>query len=294
MQTLFGFHKKFSLKTKVLLITVVILAAGFIFLNGQNNFLETNEIKLSFERLPESFDGFRIVQLSDLHSKFFGDNQKELVSKVKAAKPDIIVITGDMVDDEDRDGQAYLDLIDGIAGLAPVYCVTGNHEPWTGKHNVLESKLKLKGAKILRNGSDTIERGGSKITILGIDDPLLRETHEKIEAGLVISREIEDAASRSGLKDFNILLSHRPEFISIYSEHDIDLTFSGHAHGGQIRLPFIGGLYAPNQGFFPKYTSGKYEKGNSTMVVSRGLGNSVIPQRLFNRPEIVVVEMRRK
>jgi uncharacterized protein len=281
------------MKLKVFFIAIAILIAGLLFLSDQNNFIEVNEIKLRFEKLPESFNGFRIVHLSDLHSKLFGGDQQELVSKIKAAKPDIIVITGDMVDSKDSKGQAYLKLIDGIIELAPVYYVTGNHELWTGRFNSIEYKLKSKGVKVLRNQNDTIERDGDKITILGVDDPLLHETHEDNDDGWVISQEIKNALGGSSTRNFKILLSHRPELISYYAEQNIDLIFSGHAHGGQIRLPFIGGLYAPNQGFFPKYTSGKYQEGNSIMVVSRGLGNSAIPQRLFNRPEIVVVEMEK-
>jgi predicted MPP superfamily phosphohydrolase len=280
-------------RIRILFLVLAILTAGALFLNAENNSIEVNEIKLSFKNLPKSFNGFRIVHLSDLHSKFFGDNQQDLISKVRAESPDIIVITGDMVNSKDYIMQTYLKLINGIKGLAPIYWVTGNHEIRSEELGSMEYKLKSKGVKILSDENDVIEREGYRITILGVDDPLLHEFLNDDEDGIIISKELEKALEGSSSQDFKILLSHRPELISYYSKYNMDLIFSGHAHGGQIRLPFIGGLYAPNQGFFPKYTSGKYQEGNSTMVVSRGLGNSVIPQRLFNRPEIVVVEVER-
>jgi uncharacterized protein len=274
-----------------LLIGFVVLICAVLFSYYQNNLIGVTNINLELERLPPEFEGLKIVQVSDLHSKSFGENQNKLVDKIKKAGPDLIFITGDMVDSKNYDEQAGLTLIDELTGTAPIYFVTGNHELWSGKFSSLENKLQERGVKILRGTVDTIERKGSKIDIIGVDDPSAMAREQYIDEGKGLSNELEKALKGTDEKTFKLLLSHRPELISTYADHNIDLIFSGHAHGGQVRLPFIGGLVAPNQGFLPKYTSGKYAKDKSIMVVSRGLGNSIIPQRIFNRPEIVVVRL---
>lgn len=268
-------------------IFTAILAAIFIFLYAQNNLIGNTRIVLEFDRLPKGFDGYTIVHLSDLHSKFFGKKQYQLVSKVKQAKPDLIVLTGDMVDSNRYEEEPLMKLIEGIIDIAPVYYVTGNHECGSRKFNSLERKLKKTGVKVLRNESEWLQRNGSKILIAGIDDPLFSRNREDTKHSL-------EKILKGNRKEFKILLSHRPELFSTYVDYDIDLVFSGHAHGGQVRLPFVGGLMAPGQGFFPKYTSGKHIENNSILIISRGLGNSMIPQRIFNRPEVIVTTLKRK
>ena len=274
-------------KTKVI-ITAIICTGVFLYF--ENNHIVTTQINVKSSKLPDAFDGYRIIHLSDLHNKRFGRKQEALVRKIKDARPDIIVITGDLIDSRHFDSEASLELIRQIVNSAPVYYVTGNHEMRSGQLETFVNALKETGVHVLQNAYDRISRDGDWIYIMGIDDPFVSQ-ERFMEVGIA-KREIERMVNETQENDgFKILLAHRPDMFPLYSEYGFDLIFSGHAHGGQIRLPFIGGLFAPNQGFFPRYTSGKYKLWNSVMVVSRGLGNSLFPQRLFNRPEIVVLTL---
>ncbi|MBM7616116.1 metallophosphoesterase [Alkaliphilus hydrothermalis] len=280
---------------KIAFLLILILGIP-VFLYQQNNMITTTNIIVESNRLPERFDGYRILHLSDLHSKSFGENQKYLVNKVKKAQPDIIVFTGDLIDSRRYNEEHSIILMEELAKITEVYYVNGNHEArrWNEYPN-LEKTLQQMGVKVLRNTHLPINRDGDQIYIIGIDDPnfdyAMNREGKSVRDVLEINRwKIDEAQTNS----FKILLSHRPELFSLYVESNIDITFSGHAHGGQIRLPFIGGLFSPGQGFLPKYSSGKYEEKDSTLIVSRGLGNSIFPQRLFNRPEIIVVELKNK
>ncbi|EJR54705.1 hypothetical protein IIM_01645 [Bacillus cereus VD107] len=260
-----------------------------IFLYSQNNLISVNEIKTTSSKIPSSFKGFKILQLSDLHNKKFGDNQDVLIKKVKSIKPDIITITGDLIDSKSYDAEVSLQVIRELVKEYPVYFVTGNHEKWSGKYNSLEKELKKNHVTVLRNEHINIQKDGQEIYLLGIDDPEF--TSGNHNEGSIVKNEIVKAKNEVNPDGYKVLLSHRPEFLNVYADEKIDLVLSGHAHGGQVRLPFIGGLVAPNQGILPKYTAGLYMKQNTSMIVSRGLGNSIIPQRIFNRPEIVVVQL---
>lgn len=273
------------MKRKILSIIFLVIILG-IFVYKGNNHITINEIDAKSRKLPKEFEEYSIVHLSDLHSKSFGKNQKVLIKKIKNINPDLIVITGDIVDSRRYNEKPSIDLVKEVSSIAPVYYVSGNHEIRSGKLPSLEKKLKRSGAIVLRNESRIIRRGKAEILIAGIDDPY---SNQKKESALM-NYEINMAVGSN--KDlYKILLSHRPEKFKVYIKNNIDLTFTGHAHGGQVRIPLIGGVIAPNQGWFPKYTSGKHEKGNSTMIISRGLGNSLAPIRVFNRPEIVVVTL---
>jgi uncharacterized protein len=255
----------------------------------QNNAVVTSEYHISSEKIPQPFDEYKIVQLSDLHSKYFGKDQSGLVTKISTLKPDIIVFTGDLIDSDRYDEKPALMLMERLVQIAPVYYVTGNHEWWSGEFKTLEDKLNDIGVKVMRNSAEEITHGSEVIQLVGIDDPAI--TGEAFAEKSITEENIEKAIEQVEDDHFRILLSHRPEWLSLYSEYGLDVVFSGHAHGGQFRIPFVGGFIAPDQGFFPKYTSGKYEAGNTTMIVNRGLGNSIIPLRVFNRPEIVVVTL---
>lgn len=284
-----GCDLKINYKRK-LVIVLAIFVFLIWFLYYQNNSLKITEFKIQSDEIPQSFDKYRIVQLSDLHSKSFGKNQKVLIEKVKNSNPDLIVFTGDLVDQKKYNEEISLALIEGLVQIAPVYFVTGNHEWWSGNFSALEEKLRNLDVNILRNTSDEIQIGDEKICIVGIDDPSIGK--ESDDENGVAEEALKTSFQGLDIEDsFKILLSHRPELFSLYKKFDIDLIFSGHAHGGQFRIPFLGGIIAPNQGFLPEYTAGKYNEKNSTMIVNRGLGNSIIPQRLFNRPEIVVVTL---
>lgn len=267
------------------LIGAIVLAFFFYF---QNNSIVTTEYSISSGKIPRNFNDYTIVQLSDLHSKYFGTNQVHLVEKVTNIKPDLIVFTGDLVDANRYNEKTSIALMEELIRIAPVYYVTGNHEWSSGKFDSLEAKLEELGIQIMRNRAEEIVKGNDKIQLIGIDDPKVKEhSTERATTEESIMHSIE------GLEDDNyrILLSHRPEMLSLYAEYEFDIVFSGHAHGGQVRIPFIGGLVAPNQGLFPDYTSGKYNSDNTTMIVNRGLGNSIIPLRIFNRPEIIIVTL---
>lgn len=239
--------------------------------------------------LPESFDQYRIVQLSDIHDSEFGVNNLDLVNKVKAMSPDAIFITGDFIDGNRYDLEHSLEIIKQLYDVAPFYFVTGNHEISTNDEERIKSELAGLGVKVLSNESVTISsQKGEQIAIGGIEDPLSSNLDEQIYVEQVIGNAFKDVPDDM----YKILLSHRPEHFDVYVDCQIDLVFSGHAHGGQLRIPGIGGLVAPGQGWFPKYTSGVYEMDKTSMVVSRGLGNSIAPIRVFNRPEVIVVTMK--
>ncbi|PEI98871.1 metallophosphoesterase [Bacillus wiedmannii] len=276
-------------KTKRIILIIGILVGISIFLYSQNNLISITEVNITSNKIPSSFKGFKILQISDLHNKKFGDSQETLIQKVKIINPDIIAITGDLIDSKSYDPEVSMELIRELVKKYPVYFVTGNHEKWSEKYNDLEKELKQHHVIVLKNEHVTIQKGEHKITLLGIDDPEFVTGNR--DEGNVVKDEIIKAKFEMQPDTYNVLLSHRPEFLTEYADEQIDLVLSGHAHGGQVRLPFIGGLVAPNQGVLPTYTAGLYEKQNTSMVVSRGLGNSIIPQRIFNRPELVVVQL---
>ncbi|MDA1966110.1 metallophosphoesterase [Bacillus cereus] len=272
------------------IVMIICILVGFtIFLYLQNNLISITEVKITSSKIPSSFKGYKILQISDLHNKKFGDNQDVLIQKIKSIDPDIIAITGDLIDSKSYDAELSMQLIQKMVNKYPVYFVTGNHEQWSGKYNSLEKELKKYGVNVLRNEHVGIRKGEQEINLLGIDDPEF-VTGNRDEGNIIID-EIKKAKIEMQPDRYNVLLSHRPEFIKEYKNERLDLVLSGHAHGGQVRLPFIGGLVAPNQGVLPKYTAGLYVEQNTSMVVSRGLGNSIIPQRILNRPEIVVVQL---
>lgn len=272
------------------IVMIICILVGFtIFLYLQNNLISITEVKITSSKIPSSFKGYKILQISDLHNKKFGDNQDVLIQKIKSIDPDIIAITGDLIDSKSYDAEVSMQLIREIVKKYPVYFVTGNHEQWSGKYNNLEKGLKKYDVNVLRNEHVGIRKGEQEINLLGIDDPEF-VTGNRDEGNIIID-EIKKAKIEMQPDKYNVLLSHRPEFIKEYTNERLDLVLSGHAHGGQVRLPFIGGLVAPNQGVLPKYTAGLYVEQNTSMVVSRGLGNSIIPQRILNRPEIVVVQL---
>ncbi|PGL89576.1 phosphoesterase [Bacillus thuringiensis] len=276
-----------KIKRSILLIATLVGCSIFLYL--QNNLISITEVKITSSKIPSSFKGYKILQISDLHNKKFGDNQDVLIQKIKSIDPDIIAITGDLIDSKSYDAEVSMQLIREIVKKYPVYFVTGNHEQWSGKYNNLEKELKKYDVNVLRNEHVGIRKGEQEINLLGIDDPEF-VTGNRDEGNIIID-EIKKAKIEMQPDKYNVLLSHRPEFIKEYTNERLDLVLSGHAHGGQVRLPFIGGLVAPNQGVLPKYTVGLYVEQNTSMVVSRGLGNSIIPQRILNRPEIVVVQL---
>lgn len=264
----------------------LLLILGAIWIYFGNTRTQTTHYNLESERLPNAFDGFTIAQVSDLHNAEFGENNERLLFALRAAAPDIIVITGDIIDSRHTDVEIAASFAASAAKIAPVYYVTGNHEGRIPTEAAaLEEKMQAAGVKILHNRSTTIFRGDESIALVGLDDPSAGAEEDLLGARL---------AALTDHTHFTVLLSHRPDLFDTYCGAGVDLVLSGHAHGGQIRLPFLGGIFAPNQGFFPQYTEGSHTYKDTTMIVSRGLGNSLFPFRVNNPPELVVVHLCRK
>ncbi len=266
---------------------VLFLLATVTFCWWQNNGLMVTRVDYVSAEIPGEFRDYRIAQVSDLHNKEFGKGNARLLDKLKKLQPDIIVVTGDLIDSGNTNIDVAVSCVRQMADIAPVYFVSGNHEFNSGQYAALKVELAAAGAQVLDNAGVILKREGEQIALLGLADPAFQD----YDSGF--AKELADLADAYPVM-FTILLSHRPEKIEVYASFGIDLVFAGHAHGGQFRLPFLGGLVAPNQGLFPKYTSGLYQLENTSMVVSRGLGNSIIPLRLFNRPELVLVVLTGK
>lgn len=257
------------------------IVALVIFCWIQNNYLTVTHYTYENAKLPKDLEGYRIVQISDLHNASFGRGNERLISKIAELQPDMIVITGDVVDSSHTNMEVALEFARQSAGLAPTYYITGNHENWlkASEKAYLLAELQRLGVACLENELVEIKHENSAFTLIGLKDESL--------SGNTLKELLEDAESGQ----VQILLAHEPQYLDNYTASGVDLVFSGHAHGGQFRLPFAGGLVAPGQGFFPQYTEGEHVKGSTTMIISRGLGNSVVPLRLFNLPEIVCVEL---
>lgn len=277
-------------KRKKLLVFITIILAFTLYLYIDNNRIVVSKYEVKDKSIPKSFDGFKILQISDLHNRTFGKDDKYIIDKIKKEKPDIIVITGDFIDRRRYDEYKAMLLIKGINNIAPIYYVPGNHEGWSGKYITLRKTLLENGVKLLENKGVYIEKGKDKVYLCGVLDPAFNNP--------IISEDYKDASIMEQNinkidknREYKILLSHRPELFDIYARENINLVFTGHAHGGQIALPFIGAIIAPNQGFFPKYYKGMHKIKNTTMIISKGLGNSLIPLRVFATPEIVSVKL---
>lgn len=268
-------------------VGAAVLAALLLWLHWGNNNIMITPYTFNSPNVPEAFNGFRILQISDLHNKNYRPDY--FFKKVRACKPDIIIITGDIINSRRPNIDRACAFAKKLARIAPSYYVTGNHEERSACCAALLKKLKTTGVRLLENSCETLSRSGGKVALCGLweIDVQKKQPFDKVEHALAGLRS--DAEGR-----FRLLLAHRPERISLYADAEMDLVFSGHAHGGQVRLPFIGGLFAPAQGLFPKYTKGFYQEKGTTMVVSRGLGDSRIPARIFNRPELVVVTLKHK
>lgn len=276
------------MKNKLILI-VLLIATFSAYCLWADKALSSREFEITDKKIPAAFNGFRIVHISDLHNTLFGDGNKKLIDKIRANEPDIIAVTGDIIDSRRTDTAVALDFVEKALEIAPVYYVTGNHEFRTPEGKRLVKVMKSLGVAVLENKSLSLERGKDKISLYGIDDPYFYGGYMSEEEAPVVADALEKLKKTDG---FSLLLSHRPEFFDLYREYGFSLVLSGHAHGGQFRLPFVGGFIAPGQGLFPEYDSGLYEKEGTKMVVSRGLGNSIIPLRLFNRPEIITVILK--
>ena len=259
------------------LIIVLILVILFgVLLRGfwENTALMLTEYTVRDKRIPTEFDGFRIAQVSDLHNTTFGDDNKELMDLLAQTQPDMIAITGDMVDRVRTDLGIAIAFAQEAVKIAPTYYTPGNHEAKVEEYPDLKSALIEAGVVVLENESQQFQKAQSNITVTGLIDPFFNLPMPNLSD-----------------ETYQIVLSHRPELMDLYAQQGLELVLAGHAHGGQFRLPYVGGILAPHQGFFPKYDSGVFTQDSTTLVVSRGLGNSLFPFRLGNRPELILITL---
>lgn len=272
-----------------LAIALSIVIVIILFCNFQNKHLETTHYTYAAEQLGADLEGYRIVQISDLHNAKFGKNNQKLVDRIRECEPDMIVLTGDLVDSNHTNVDRAVQFVDEIVKICPVYYVTGNHEYWLEKSEYDELMDGLIGAGVVILDDQVVEisMGDAKFRLVGLDDKSLADG----TLGTLLNNAQNVAHEDSEKKELTVVLAHEPQYLARYASSGVDLVLSGHAHGGQFRLPFGGGIVAPDQGFFPEYTAGEYYMDGTEMIVSRGLGNSVIPVRLFNYPEIVCVEL---
>ncbi|MGG0177538.1 metallophosphoesterase [Gottfriedia acidiceleris] len=280
-------------KIIVFILALVICLIVYYFL--QLNWISITNETVHLNDLPPEFNGYKIVQLSDLHNKEFGEGNKKLANKINKIKPDMIVITGDMLNNNHdilNNGEVLIKLLRNLNNNYPIYYVTGEHEEGLyyedrnkyhkeGTKKAYEEELSKLGVTILNDEKTTVRQQDAKINLYGLKEHLSGDIH--IEERLGNTREGE----------VNILLSHRPFYFKEYAKWGADLVFSGDTHGGMIHLPFIGGIFS-TEGFFPKYDGGLFQNGNSIMVVNRGLGNNPFALRINNRPEIVVITLKNK
>lgn len=279
--------KKVSAWLMVIFLTMLVIGVA-VWIAVGNSALGVTVYRIEKTNLPSAFDGYKIAQVSDLHNAEMGEDNADLLGALSKAEPDIIVVTGDLVDSRKTDFGVSLRFMQRAVQIAPCYYVTGNHEARLAKgFPAFEQDLIAAGVSVLRNETVVIERGDRHLTLIGLDDP----NYMRGDEAVALSAQLQTLTSQTD--GFTVLLAHRPEFLETYVAHGVDLVFSGHAHGGQFRF-FNQGIYAPGQGLFPAYTAGVFTRGNTSMVVSRGIGNSAFPFRLNNPPELVLVELASK
>jgi predicted MPP superfamily phosphohydrolase len=267
-------------------IISVLLMMVLVYIIASCNSISTKTYKIETPLLSVQ-SSIKIVLISDLHSTIHGKDQTILIEKIKNINPDLVILSGDIFDDVVPMTGTQL-LLSGISGIAPIYYVTGNHEYWSHNIQAIREELALYGVIILSDKYSIIEINNNEIIIAGIDDPDKRiydtpnyNQNDSMESAF---RELDE------IRLYKILIAHRPEMIENYKKYSFDLVLSGHTHGGQVRIPYIlNGLYAPNQGFFPKYAGGIYIHGNLTHIISRGLSINPRLPRIFNPPELVII-----
>ena len=250
----------------------------------QNHEIEISRYTLKSTKLL--VDSYRIIHLSDSHNQDFDKYNPDLYQILSNLKPNIILISGDVIDSRNLNYDLALNFLKNLSLICDVYYVSGNHESRILDIELFFNKMKEIGIVILKNESINLDNG---INIFGLDDVsfYLDEDKEKFHASW-IEEKLNEYFVDQNL--YNILLTHRPERFDSYVKFNYDLVLTGHAHGGQFRLPYIGGLFAPNQGIFPKYSAGLYTKNNTNMINNRGIGPSRFPLRLNNKPEIIVID----
>lgn len=264
------------------------------YLMWENYALKVTRYEYVSERVPAEFDGFKIALLADLHERSFGSGNADLLAALREISPDAIMLAGDIyTKNSPKNPEPALSLARGVASIAPSYYVAGNHEAKADKAAYLEFRRELEkeGVRALDDERIVISLGASRISLLGLRD--FKFDERSYGKDPQVSADFRLSHLMKGVEDMSVLLVHRPEQLDAYSRCGVDLVLAGHTHGGQWRIPFLGAFFIPNQGFFPEISDGVYKKGATTMIVTTGLGASNVDLRLFNRPEIALVTLRR-
>lgn len=287
-----------------LIIGAAILIGGYVFYKHEVNSIEKIEYIIENNKIPKEFDGYKIVQISDLHSKNFGKDNKDLLREIDLLRPDAIFITGDLVDGDNKNFHIALHFIDKLSKKYKIYHIIGNHEQkslikrYKDQYQEYFKSLYSMNIINLNNEVVNIEKGSSHINVYGLIIPLeyypYLFTKSKLKKKNINLEEnfIDENLGEINGNEYNILLAHNPFFFDDYTDWGADLILAGHVHGGIIRIPYLGGLLSPNREFFPKYDLGRYDKNKSTMILSKGLGGSKILIRLNCRPEIVGITLK--
>ena len=267
---------------------IVLFIAVFLswFIYYQDNHLVVSEYSYINSDIPIEFNGYKIMQLSDLHDKEFGENQEKLISHIENINPDAIFLTGDFV--TKKSIRHSKELVESLSGKYKMFFAPGNHEAGCKTYEELKQIFLDNNVHVLENEISSITADTATINVVGLKDPAFYKQSDA--ANVETINEVLKELTKD-LEGPTLLLSHMPEHIDTYSKYNINLVFSGHAHGGQFILPVVGSIYAPDQGLFPTLTQGQHEKDGTTMIISRGLGNLAPVPRLFNYPEIVVVTL---
>lgn len=273
--------KKLSRKRKWFNLTIILAILFVIAVLAFDTGLKVVHYEVNSKKITNPI---RIAFIADLHSCYYGEEQSDLLNVVYEQNPDIVLLGGDIFD-EVLPHQNAMTVLEALSKEYPCYYVSGNHEYWTKEIKNIKQTVQNCGIKILEGTSEVLAINKQSINICGIDDPEVGES--------IMIDQLADASDQCDNNLFTVLLAHRPEYIDTYLEYDFDLILSGHAHGGQWRIPLlINGLFAPNQGWFPQYAGGRYEFGDNTFIVSRGLSReSVRIPRIFNPPELVVIDI---
>lgn len=281
--------KKKTIITNSVIIAILVLCG--LYLHYENTKLQVSNYNIINNNISVDFNNYKIVQISDFHNNKSNTLINDLIKEIEKQKPNIIVLTGDLIDSNKTDIEVAINFIKNINNIAPIYFISGNHESNISNYSEFKEQLEENNVIILDNKVEILKINESEINLIGIDDPRMTNENGVSDSEIV---KVELANAKYNENKYSILLSHRPELFDTYVEKGINLILTGHAHGGQISIPFIGRIVAPNQGFFPKYTSGIFEENKTTMVVSRGIGNSILPFRINNRPELVIITLNNK
>ena len=283
-----GWTMKKQKRRSFVFFLVVMIIIGRLYID--NNIIQTTNVEIISNKIPNSFEGYRIVQLSDLHNRSFGRDNSRLIRAMRELEPDIVVLTGDMVTGNDKDFTVFFNLVEQISQEYPIYYIPGNHEVALKDSSKQEflNLFERTGVVFLNNQKVELESDcGDIINLYGLWYQNLHYVKEPLNIEM-----IEQYIGVANTSVYNILLTHQPKYFELYEKWGADLIMSGHIHGGMVRLPYFGPVFSPDEGLFPQYAAGEYHLNDSVLVVSRGLGIGTRGFRVFNRPDLVLITLK--